>query len=425
MTKEDIIGAAFKVWGRDLYRTTSLTEIARELRVSKPALYRHFKDKDALLETMDTAFFNDCAGFTKTGYKKAINAGNSREALMIWIRTLAEYYVRNREAMVFSLFRVYNSRDRKIVIKEFHDRDIDFEHPALREDPSSFYPFKMQFAIATLFFCVAQFHRRNGKFQDPHTEDQVKRVLFEIEERITKGLGLDARKVAVLNYQALELKAFGTVYEDTENNTLLRAVAEAVAEAGPWDASMEMVARRSGLSKSGLYAHFKNKNDMLARLFITEFSRILNFAKTQVETTEESEEQLYLAIISIVGYLHSRPEILVIMDWIKTERLELGKEVSNRLNRIIRGIKLKAIQEYDIQKLVFVAKWILFMIVNTLAWWPQNGNPSDQAEKNSYPRTGDSGQDSIIWAKNAAEIPNESFRILFRFIALGFEGLNK
>jgi hypothetical protein len=28
------------------------------------------------------------------------------------------------------------------------------------------------------------------------------------------------------------------------------------------------------------------------------------------------------------------------------------------------------------------------------------------------------------WAKNAAEVPNESFRILFRFIALGLRGLN-
>jgi AcrR family transcriptional regulator len=45
---------------------------------------------------------------------------------------------------------------------------------------------------------------------------------------------------------------------------------------------MEMVARRSGLSKSGLYAHFKNKQDMLNRFFITEFTRIANYAKAQI-----------------------------------------------------------------------------------------------------------------------------------------------
>ena len=50
MTNDDIIKAAFKVWGRELYRTTSLTEIALELGVSKTALYRHFKDKDSILE---------------------------------------------------------------------------------------------------------------------------------------------------------------------------------------------------------------------------------------------------------------------------------------------------------------------------------------------------------------------------------------
>jgi AcrR family transcriptional regulator len=38
MTKQDIIKAAFRAWGRELYQTMSLTQIADELNVTKPAL---------------------------------------------------------------------------------------------------------------------------------------------------------------------------------------------------------------------------------------------------------------------------------------------------------------------------------------------------------------------------------------------------
>jgi AcrR family transcriptional regulator len=127
MTNDDIINAAFKVWGRDLYRTTSLAEIALELKVSKSALYRHFKDKNALLEAMYKAFFDDCAAFIKQGCVKAENTASAQEANMILMRIVAEYYVRNRDAFVFSLIRVYNGRDRKDLLREFLERGINFE----------------------------------------------------------------------------------------------------------------------------------------------------------------------------------------------------------------------------------------------------------------------------------------------------------
>ena len=411
MTNNDIIAAAFKVWGRDFYRTTSLTDIARELRVSKPALYRHFKDKDALLGAMNTAFFDDCADFLKSGFNKAVNAGDSRETYLLWIRTMAEYYLRNREALIFSLIRNYNGRDREALTKEFSDRGIDFGHPAFGERPSATYPSKMQLSMATLIFFVAQFHHQRceieGKSDENLAEDQVGRLLLEIEGWITKGIRLNAKNVAAVDYPALERQAAATVFEDTEVNALLRAAAEAVAEAGPWETSMEMVARRSGLSKSGLYAHFKNKQDMLSQLFITEFTRIINHAKVQIETSSVFEDQLYLAIISIVDYLRSRPEIFVALDWIKTGRLDLGKEVPPRLYGIIKKIEIDAIRNFDQHLLVWMAQWILFMIVNTLALWPPN-------------RTGQCKN----WEKNLTEIPNECFRVLFRFIALGLEDLN-
>jgi len=413
MTKDDIIKAAFKVWGRELYRTTSLSQIALELGVSKTALYRHFKDKDALFDAMYTAFFEDCAGFIKSGYDRAVNADSTRESFRIWIRTISEYYVRNKDAFIFSLIWTYNNRDRAGISEEFRKRGIDFLHPAFREKQVR-YPSGLQLAVATLVYSIAHFHRKNHELAEiPETE--VERMLTEIEALVSGGLGLEAKNVAALDFEALEQRASRAPIEETENNVLLRAVAEAVAEAGPWETSMEMVARRSGLSKSGLYAHFKSKKDMLTQLFIAEFTRISNFAKIHIETSEVPGEQLYLAIISIIDYLRSRPEILVALDWVKTGRLDLEleldleKEIFDRMYRIIGEIKLEAVQNLDRHFLVWAAQWILFMIVNTLALWPAQGG-KDRASN---------------WAKYTIEIPNESFRTLFRFIALGLEAIDQ
>jgi len=411
MTNDDIIKAAFKVWGRDLYRTTSLAEIALELGVSKSALYRHFKDKDALLDAMHTAFFDDCTLFLKKGCEKAESASSSQEACLGFIRTIAEYYIRNKEAFIFSHILVYNSHERKNTVEELKNRGIDFKHSVF-ENKAGLYPAKMQLLLVTAVYCIADFHYRNFKTGRVPNEEMIIAALIRIEGLLRKGLKMDGRIVSALDYERLEKQAAGLVGKNKEDNALLKAVAEAVAEAGPWEASMEMVARRSGLSKSGLYAHFKNKQDMLAQLFITEFSKIVNFAKAQIETTEVHEEQLYLAIISIVYYLRSRPELFVAMDWVKTRQLDLGKSMPGHLYRIIRSIKMEAIRKYDQHFLFWAARWVIFMIVNTLALWPsRNGKLSaiDKEEK--------------AWTKSAASVPNECFRILFRFISLGLEGL--
>ena len=422
MTKDDIIKAAFKVWGQELYQTTSLSNIARELGVSKPALYRHFKDKDALLAAMYTTFFDDYSASIRESYEQALsvgenagseNAGKKRKSNLIMMRAIAEYYIRNRDIFVFSLVLVNNRQEKEKAGNELRKRGIDMRRMVYGEIASSFYPSKIQLIVTSLVFLIANFHRYDLKPDETPSGELVKSVLAQIEDRVTRGLGLDKRTVAALDYEGLEKMASGTVYKETEDNALLRAVAEVVAESGPWNASMEKVARRSGLSKSGLYAHFKSKQEMLSKLFTTEFITIVNFAKAQIKKSTVPEEQLYLAIVSIVNYLRSRPEILLAIDWIKTRRLHLGEDaVYNQLYRIIKGLKLETVQKQDQSLLVRIAQWILFMIVNTLAWWlPEEGDTSCGAQNKD-------------WAKNIAEIPNESFRIMFRFIAVGLEGLN-
>jgi AcrR family transcriptional regulator len=401
MTNDDIIRTAFKVWGQNLYKTTSLTSVARELGVSKPALYRHFKDKQALMDALYSSFFDEYAAFIRESYKKAVAAKDKQQRFFIMMRAITEYYIRNREAFLFSLIRVYGSREMSVMADRLVANGVDMRKLAKEADRSNTYPSHLQLIFVTITFWVAHFHRIVHKGEGQPAEKLVAGTLADIEKRVRHGLGLKVQKTASLDFNKLEASAEGGYEEETEDNKLLQAVAGAVAQAGPWNASMEMVAKRSGLSKSSLYAHFKSRQDMLGQLFITEFDRIISYAEAKAGTSKIPEAQFYLAIISIVDYLRSKPEILIVLDWIKTRRLDFEAEVPPRIYGFITSIKL-AVFAKAVDNGTHEAQWILFMIVNMLVRW----NPEDKER-----------------FKEIQSIPNESARILYKFIASGLEGL--
>jgi hypothetical protein len=119
-----------------------------------------------------------------------------------------------------------------------------------------------------------------------------------------------------------------------------------------------------------------------------------------------------------VKYLRSRPEILVDLDWIRTRQLDLGKDITGELYRIIGSIKMEAVQSHDQHMLVEIAQWIIFMTINTLVWRPSG-------EERGGTRACEISNRTRNWARNInTETSNESFRVLFRFLALGIGGLH-
>ncbi|MCL2068200.1 MAG: TetR/AcrR family transcriptional regulator, partial [Treponema sp.] len=203
--------------------------------------------------------------------------------------------------------------------------------------------------------------------------------------------------IAPLNFAALE-KQIDSTFGNTEPEPLFRAVAEAVAEAGPWGASMEMVAQRLGLSKSSLYGHFKNRKDMIRRLFIGEFKRILDFARQGIGLSPKPAEQLYLGIFSIAVYLRSRSEILTALDWLRTRKLDIGKSEKEMEEyfKLFVDIEIEPIMICEEIEKQHVSHWILFLIINTLIRFGKEGS-----------------------------VKNTDIRSLFRFITLGLRGFKQ
>jgi AcrR family transcriptional regulator len=379
--------------------------------------------KEALLDAMYTAFFEDYASFIKPDYEKALAAGTRRERYLIMIRVITRYYLLNKDTFLFSLVQIHGNRDNYAMGSLLRSQGIDMKKLRDSGEPE-LYPSILQFVNVSLVFWAASFHRYVYKSDGVPPDDLVEETLALVEKRIGFGLGIAVETVDSLDYGVLEEEAARTVYVDTEDNKLLRAVAGAVAEAGPWKASMEMVAKRSGLSKSGLYAHFKNRQDMMGRLFITEFDRIAGYASAKAKMSEVPEEQLYLVIISVVEYLRSRPEILVAINWIKTRRLDLGAvELPPHLYRMITELPLEFFKTHGEEK-DEIAQWILFLIINTLIWPNNEPNGAKPKPERKKRKCITKAQPVHPFSFDVSTVPNESIRILFRYISSGLEGLS-
>lgn len=57
-TKELILEAAFSFYEKPLYKDFSMSQLAAKVGITKPAIYRHFKNKDAVAAEMKNHFFD-------------------------------------------------------------------------------------------------------------------------------------------------------------------------------------------------------------------------------------------------------------------------------------------------------------------------------------------------------------------------------
>ncbi|MDR1428962.1 MAG: TetR/AcrR family transcriptional regulator [Spirochaetaceae bacterium] len=395
----EIVKAAFTVWGRTFYRTTSLTELAAELGVTKPALYRHFPSKKALFDAMCAYYLDTYGVYIKPYVETALKTRNLVQGLRVLVRAIAGFNFHNRYIFIFSLMQRPGDSRSYNLLEEFRKRGIDITRLEALEGRGG-YPYLLHLALAAEGFFIAAFLKDQCAGIDTEfSEKQIKEFTAYIEKKIFRGLGFNKCAVDAMDFDALESLLPRTMFKGEADEGLLKAVAGVVAEEGPWNTSMDMVARRSGLSKSSLYSHFKNRQDMLAQLFMLEFDRLNRYIRASMERGRKSVEKFYLGLLATADYLRSRPEILVTMDWIKTRRIELGIMPPYDMLAAFSGIPLVVRHDKDVFP-NWVFYWTLFLIINTLVHSPVSGR-----------------------GKRRPPPPDRMFRKVFRFIALGIDGL--
>jgi AcrR family transcriptional regulator len=67
-TKESIVKTALELFLQNGYEKTSMNDIAREVGITKPAIYHHFKNKDQLIHEVLSLFFEEMGKWSKSRF---------------------------------------------------------------------------------------------------------------------------------------------------------------------------------------------------------------------------------------------------------------------------------------------------------------------------------------------------------------------
>ncbi|GMO48827.1 MAG: hypothetical protein Ta2G_05170 [Termitinemataceae bacterium] len=408
MKKQEIVQAAFKVWGQQFFRKTSLSQLSDELNVTKPALYKHFRNKEALNDAMFLDFFDRLADFITPYYNEALGAKDAKKSMLLVSRSFIDYFIRNPNDFMFLIVEVHgNEKYNANMTEQLSLRCIDLKHSAFKI--TNEYPQMLQLIIATCFCMIASFHSKAFREKLQYGDGDIVQYSNLIVTQIEKGLQFNSGLIDALDWAGIEKKVESHRTESSLSGThakILKSIIAAVAQAGPWNTSMTMIAETLGLSKSSLYSHFTNKLDILKQIFMSITEDIVKRAASFVEFSQVPEEQLYFAFMGIISYLKKRPEILIMMDWIRVRSNDFEKDFAKKhvpdcdsvhdetiktIHTIFNGIK----KNNDVLLSDIQTDCILFLIVNVLMRRPGETNFCD--------------------------IKQESFRRLYRFIALGLE----
>jgi AcrR family transcriptional regulator len=339
----------------------SLSVLASHLGVSKTALYRHFKNKDAIVEAMFASFFDDYFAQIMPAYENALKEKDEETGLFILIRGITEFYVRNKPAFIFSLHRLHDPSQN--IGLQMQKRGINILKLPYLESLEKNTLF-LQIAVSIAIYMTAMLFLSGNKNV---SEKDVQCVLDRTEHQIAYGFGFTEKDITSINFDELDEIISRSLPAENGTNTLLKAVANAIAQADGNETSMEMIAKEAGISKSGLYSHFKNKEDMLRQFFTIEFERIYSDLAA-FPKTEKPEEQMYLLGASTIRYLQVRPEIMIALDWIRTQRLDLCLSLPKTvIERFSDSRFIKKCPRSDLQlPLEELPQFILFCIMRLL-----------------------------------------------------------
>ncbi len=333
--KTAIVSTAFIEWGKTHFTAMSLQAIASKLSITKPALYRYFRNKDELLDTMVATFAGDLqsgiAGFLDRSAPDSVEA-----AVRDYYGFLFDFFTARRYYLAFLLFYVLrrikvlppslsalrgplNAYFRPLLETRAPNRDSVSRAAASR------------FIQMHGIFWVMQLYRRE---RNAAAESR----LLDFRKRIPRSEMVKVRDQAVVyclegycQRAGLDEAAMAAISADCwispadlpEPDRIFSAVEAVIGEAGLSGASVERIAERIGINKSSLYFYFKNRDTMLKETIRRERDHFIALLVERIETRASFAEKLFAFCVAILSYMKSNPPLMSVLHWMQYQNIGL------------------------------------------------------------------------------------------------------
>jgi AcrR family transcriptional regulator len=331
LNRDRIVDAAYRAWGANLFSATSLNLVARELGVTKTALYRHFRGKEDLLNAMEADFVSQMVASVVTPLTEEIRSAGADDRLEVTIagyfRSILAFFEDRPYRFVFFMRHLFGRDRADGAVGELQRRHDVLLLEMIRGRSEMV----ARFVATTAIFWTTRHQREaiiRSRLEDepfrPAEEalspETVERLVAEGARLVVGGFVPDPWKI---DREMVERIAWIQPEELPARHHVMDAITETVLEVGYAAATVERIAARAGLSKSGLYHYFSNRDDMLCRTIVETQSHFAGLARLRFAQLGTHTERLYALFVMLAGYAHHDPSSMVVENWLRESNIEV------------------------------------------------------------------------------------------------------
>ena len=347
-TRQKILTKAFFMYEDLGNRKISLSEIAAKVGISKTAIFRHFKNKDALIQVMTEMVFTGLSSvlnskeffFTRTESKEY-----SFEEFSDLIDTVLSFFIENPGYLGFTLNSgILTQKTDEPIFVILKKHGVMFSEEYITSSNLRRF-FRAYFCTESIIFFLIR--RKCLLKTNPsaiHSDEEFKKTIINV---LWTGISTTENKLS--SERKAEL--------DKLCERFFMAFTEVFNEYGIEGITIERISEKLNLAKSSLYSYFINKEEFITKMLSSELRIIMDMLSKRLKMATSIEETAYILLVSEKNYLEQRPFVLTIHNWALQQEFNLdrmtGKEktgtedklevVKNKGFEIKNGLSVKTI----------------------------------------------------------------------------------
>ena len=349
LTKEKIILKAVNIWNENNFQSISLSPVAKALGVSKPALYKHFRDKEELIVEIYRYFSAELENIWKVFFNK--QKGFSGNILRLLIRYLAEYFQDKPECLMFgkNMFvskrlknKIYELQIKNILtgeeIEELYDK---FEKSGYSiRNKKNFFVYLLTIVETWMSLQCDLIKNKGIKIEKYPKETLIDICVDQVAEIAEFGFFKDNNNKNIdilLIEEEIEKSGNGS---ELPGDDVFNAIADIIIEDGYWNISVNKIAAKLGLVKSSLYNYFKDKKAMIGNSLFKRWDNLKKYFKENIFHRDNGFEVWYSLIYFSYRLFSSNIRHAVMMNWIAVKGYRI-KEKNQIFDVLTEDYKIK------------------------------------------------------------------------------------
>lgn len=309
-TKEKILECAFGLYEKPRMSEISLSEIAAKAGISKTAIFRHYKNKEDLMEKMREKFFEAFALMISQldDSRKPYNLKGVEKAVRCVFDFCQNYPNYLSYFLQVSLSDELLTEGVNLVLL---DNGINVVNEDVFKDKKNYVAQNMVpsfFQQTLLHFLILAYCSMKSfvKIND------IERYKTKVSKLIYSGLGRKKNPLSEERKKELDERCKLQLENDEKSNRFFNAFVQLMQNNRSSKITVEKIAAALGMAKSSIYSFFANKNDYLMNMLFQETERVCAILKEKLAAAANPDEAIYIMMRTQANYFALRPQVIML-----------------------------------------------------------------------------------------------------------------